>query len=403
MLRYQEALDRLLALEVPAQRERLPLARCAGRALAEEVRLDRDQPAFDRATMDGFALALDGGRDRFELVGSAAAGQGFEGRLRPGQAVRIFTGAPCPPGVTVVPIELTRSADREVHVLDPDALRPGRNIAWRGEDGRAGELVLESGRLLGPAQLAAAAMAGAEELLVFRAARVGIVTTGDEVGGAGPAGIRDSNGPMLAAFLQALGSPFERHHARDEEEPLRRALAEAGAGRELVVTTGGVSMGNRDLVPGAIEALGYRTLFHKVAIQPGKPVLVARHPEGRLFLGLPGNPVSVLATAHLFLLPVLRLFLGSRQSPWISLPLAADCSNPRERHLFLPARLEPEGVVPVRWNGSGDLLAAASADGFVSLPPQASWKSGERIGFLTYVGHQRGERALLPPRSERSS
>lgn len=158
-------------------------------------------------------------------------------------------------------------------------------------------------------------------------------------------------------------------------------------------------MGSRDLVPDTIARLGYETVFHKVAIQPGKPVLLARHPEGRLFLGLPGNPVSVLATAHLFLAPALRLFQGAKETGWSTLPIACDFEHKGKRHLFLPARLGQGGVTPVRWNGSGDLYSAAAADGFVSLPAGSAWSRGDEIPFLPYVGHVPGQRAELPPRA----
>jgi molybdopterin molybdotransferase len=401
MLSYAEALAALAALEVVERTELRPLREAAGCILAAPVRIDRDQPGFDRATMDGYAVRLDGDRARFPVVATVTAGEAFDGALAPGQALRIMTGAPCPPDVTVVPIELTDGGLDEVQVRERGALAPGRNIAWRGEDARAGDVVLEAGTRLAAATLSAAAMAGARELEVYRAPRVGVVTTGDEVGQDGPAGIRDSNGPLLAGFLGALGCPFARAHAPDDAAALERALATAAGDAEVVVTVGGVSMGAKDFIPGAAARLGYETVFHKVAVQPGKPIFAARSAAGRLLVGLPGNPVSVLATAHLFLLPALGRFLGGWLPAWLELPLASAFAQRGDRHLFLPATLGDGGVRPVAWNGSGDLLAAAAGDGLVDLPPGNSFAAGAPVRFLPYVGHTLGERGTLPPRASR--
>ncbi len=398
MLSVEEALLRIAALEVGVSTERVGLSSAGGRVLAQAVALDRDQPGFDRSTMDGYAVCLDGDAGSFEVVATVVAGSLFEGSLSPGQAVRIMTGAPCPRGVTVVPIELTDGGEATVTVTEPAALQPGRNIAWRGEDGHAGDVILEPGTRLGPAALAAAAMAGAESLDVYTLPRVAVITTGDEVGKDGPAGIRDSNGPMLTAFLSGLGLAHTRRHAPDDEGRLEQLLAEGRDRADVVVTVGGVSMGTRDLVPETAAALGFETVLHKVAVQPGKPIFIARNEDGKLFIGLPGNPVSVLVTAHLFLLPALARFWGDTTPPWSTQRLATDWKHTGRRHLFLPAALGDDGVTPVAWNGSGDLLAAAAADGLLDLPVGSDLSAGDRVRFLPFAGHVAGQRAQLPPR-----
>ena len=401
MLDYDQALALIAAIEAPAASERVPLAAAAGRVLAADVALGRDQPGFDRATMDGYALRLDGERDRFEVVGTVHAGETAAAAPRPGQALRIMTGAPCPPGVTVVPIESTDGGAQTVTVHDPAALRPGRNIAFRGEDGHAGDRIVAAGTRLTPAVLAAAAMGGATELAVHPAPRLAVVTTGDEVGAAGEAGIADSNGPLLAAIAGGLALPCARHHAADDAADLRTALETAAADGEIVVTTGGVSAGDRDLVPPIAAELGFEQILHKVAIQPGKPVFLARRADGRCLLGLPGNPVSVLATAHLFLAPLVGRFQGGWSLPWLRLPVAAALAHRKPRELFQPARLTAGGVVPMAWNGSGDLLCAAAADGLVRLVPGITKAAGEPVRFLPYLGTPLGSRGLLPPRETR--
>ena len=148
-----------------------------------------------------------------------------------------------------------------------------------------------------------------------------------------------------------------------------------------------------------LDQLGFETVFHKVQVQPGKPVLVASRGDGALFVGLPGNPVSVLATAHLFLFPALGKYLGGWTPRWIQAPMGADYEHRGRRHLFLPASFQGDGLVPAQWNGSGDLIAAAAADGLVELAVGASFRAGEPARFLPYIGHALGERAVLPPRS----
>jgi len=400
MLEFDDALAQLLAERLDAHTESRTLARSAGRVLAAPVTLARDQPSFDRATMDGYAVCLADGVTRYRVRGVVDAGTQYEGALQPGECVRIMTGAPCPANTTVVQVERTDGGEHEVHVTEPDALVPGKHIAWAGEDGRAGDTVLAAGTKLSPSTLSVAAMAGARELDVFTPPRLALIGTGDEVGSDGEAGIADSNGPLLAAFAAALGCPARGYHAPDDPESLRRVLEQAGEEADIVVTVGGVSMGRKDLVPDVTERLGYAPRFHKVAIQPGKPVLFARHAEGRFLLGLPGNPVSVLVTAHLFLAPLVGLFLGGWTPRWQRLPLAREHQHRGKRRLFLPARCTPEGLEPVRWNGSGDLLAAGTADGLLDLAPDSRHAAGAAMAFLPFLGHTLGEVGTLPPRGD---
>lgn len=405
MLTFPEAQAALAALDLGprAQRtETVPLGEARGRVLAEDVAIDRDQPGFDRATMDGFAVVPSGDAATFAVKGTVTAGTMFEGELGPGEAVRIMTGAPAPARTTVVPIERTDWADGADEVTIDHVPAPGKNIAWRGEDARDGDVLVPRGTRLAPAHLSVAAMAGATKVLVQVRPRVCVVTTGDEVGGAGPAGIRDSNGPLLDGLVEAAGALVERRHARDREGELEAALRAAADAADVVVTTGGVSMGSHDLVPQTLASIGFETVFHKVQVQPGKPVLVAKHPDGTLFCGLPGNPVSVLATAHLFLFPAMAPLLGGWRPEFVEVSMAAAYEHKGRRHLFLPARIEGGGLVPVRWNGSGDLIAAAAADGLVDLPIGARFAAGDRARFLPYVGHALSERALMPPRAARS-
>ena len=398
MLTYADGLAAIAAL--PAlDSERVALADAGGRTLAEDVRLSGDQPPFDRATMDGYALRWVDGIDSYRVIATVAAGSTFTGQLAPGEAVRIMTGAPCPTGTTVVAIEMTDRGREQVVLSDPAAVKPGRNIAWRGEDGRRGALIVSAGTRLSPVLLSACAMAGATSVMVAASPRLALVTTGDEVGDTGEAGIHDSNGPFLSAFAAELGLPARRTHARDADDVLRQSLRLATDSAEVVVTTGGVSAGDRDLVPAIANELGFTTVFHHLAMQPGKPVLLARRGERQFLVGLPGNPVSVVATAHLVLWPLLRRLQGADPAPWLELPVTVPWHHRGNRQLFLPARLVAGGVEPLSWNGSGDLLAAASADALIDLPPGSELTAGALVRVLPYVGSQAGEHGTLPSRT----
>ncbi len=276
MRTLEQALAALQSLAVRQEMRRVPLSAALGQVLAEEVAAASDQPPFDRTTMDGFAVALDGDRTTFDVLTTVLAGETYPGPLAPGQAVRIMTGAPCPAGATVVPIERTDggpSGAQGTVSIEPEALLPGKNIAWRGQDAKAGEAILQAGVRLAPQTLSSAAMAGRSNLWIYAPPRVSIVTTGDEVGARGPASVRNSNGPLLAAFCASLGVPYQTWHALDEPNELRETLRAAARSSDIVVTVGGVSMGTADLVPGSAQSLGFERVLHKVAIQPGKPVV----------------------------------------------------------------------------------------------------------------------------------
>ncbi len=397
MLSYNQACDLIHNQRTPTQTEKLSVDDCFNRVLSHPVYLPKDQPSFDRSTMDGFAIKPNRSERIFRVVDIVHAGEQFNGQLQAGEAIRIMTGAPCPPDTCVVPIELCYHSDESVTIQDSAPLDVGKNIAKRGEDGHAGDVIAEAGTRLGAAVLASCAMAGATTLEVFKNPRIAIVTTGDEVGGDGDAQICDSNGPLLHAFCRALHCDAKRYLAKDTVGGLAACLVQAANEADIVVTTGGVSAGAKDFVPQVANELGFKTVFHKVAIQPGKPVLVCQHRDGRFLVGLPGNPVSVLATAHLFLIHIIGVYWGGWQPEWIKLPLINACRS-NKRHLFLPAALRDGGIDPARWNGSGDLLAAAAADGIIDIPPDSSLEAGTMVGFLPYIGGVIADRGILPPR-----
>lgn len=315
MISYAEALGLVLHHARPLGAIALPLADCLGLALAEDLAAGEDIPPFDNSAMDGYALRAGDARGaplRLEVCGGLGAGQ-VAPALPPGAALRIMTGAPVPAGAdTVVPQEDTRSGDGWVELLRPPA--PGANIRRAGEDIPRGAAVGRAGRALRPADIGVLASLGFGAVPVRPRVRVAVLTTGNELVDAGerpgPGRIRDANIHAVGAQVAACGGlplPFPRipDAPGRVEETLRRALA----GADVILTTGGVSVGDYDFVKPALEALGAERVFWKVAQKPGQPLGLWAW-EGRPVFGLPGNPVAAMLMVEEFVRPLLRRMMG---------------------------------------------------------------------------------------------
>jgi molybdopterin molybdotransferase len=373
----------------PGRLEEVSLAAACGRVLARPVRADRDQPPFHRSTRDGFAVraadvagATEASPVALQVVGEVPAGAVFAGQVGPGQAVEIMTGAPLPAGAdAVVMVEhTTRPAPGTVLVARP--LGAGDHFVPQGSELPAGAEALPAGRMIDPAAVGLLASLGCARPAVFARPRVAILGTGDEIVPVdvtpGVAQIRNSNEAALSAQIaRAGGDPVPLGVAPDERAPLEAALRAAFAAAELVLVTGGVSMGKYDLVEPALAALGARVLFDGVAIRPGRP-LVFGWVGDTPFFGLPGNPLSALVTFELFVRPALARLAGAPPAP-LRLAAARLAEAVRQRPVpltvFLPAELveAPDGeealVRPLPSQGSGDLGAMARADVLIALPP----------------------------------
>ncbi len=413
LLSYDEALAAVLSRAARLGEESVGLPESRGRVLASDVMTDRDQPPFDRSAMDGFAVVADSveAGTWYPIVGEVAAGAVEDGILSAGQVMRIATGAALPRGAdATIPIEKAE-VDGEWDGGQNGGQSGGQNsgrvrfpaggcAAWscihkRASDARAGHVVLAKGTVMGPAQVGIAATVGAVRLTVIARPRVAVLTTGDEVldpatttGDMQVQQIRNSNGPMLCALLGAMGIEADavRHvHVADDLEATIEAARHAVETSDVVLTTGGVSVGARDYLPRAWDALGVEKILHGVAIQPGKPVYVGvrEAADGRcLVLGLPGNPVSVLATAHLFAYPALCRMMGMPMPSWQRVRLSESVKAKSAREVFRAAVLcdarnasvddeddhvgATARVIP--WQGSGDLMHTATATGWVRLP-----------------------------------
>ncbi len=389
MISVEQALARCLALAPALPVEQVPLARAAGRWLASPVSARRDQPPFDASAMDGYALIGDPAPgESFVVVGEAGAGHGFTGALRPGEAVRIFTGAPIPPGADRVVIQEDVDRQGERITIRPNA-DVARHIRPRGQDFATGFAV--GPRLLRPADLGLLAAMNLATLPLHRRPVVAILATGDELvqpgEEPGPDQIPSSNGVMLAAIAEAEGARVRLLPiARDRIEELT-TLLQLASDADLVVTIGGASVGDHDLVARAAEGLGLERAFWKVAMRPGKPLMAGRM-GGAALLGLPGNPVSAFVAAQLFLRPMLRAMQGDpAPAPHVQAGiLGTDQAETGARTHYMRARLtpgQPPVVTPFVRQDSALLTVLAEADALLIRPQgDGPRKAGERVDYL---------------------
>ncbi len=392
MISVLEALQIVLPQARPLPPETVPLdSSSLGLVLAEDVASDLDMPPFAKALMDGYAVRaadLATGQAVLAVVEEVPAGHTPRRPVGTGQAARIMTGAPIPPGAdAVVMIEHSKLLDEGRVLLEETPSPPaGQNVLPRGREMRRGDIVLRAGSVLRPQEFGLLAAVGRTAVQVRPAPRVAILPTGDEIvepaQAPGPGQIRNSNGPMLLAqTCRAGGQPRLLGIARDHRASLRALIGE-GLQADILVLSGGVSAGKHDLVPGVLEELGVRVLFHKIQIKPGKPLLFGIHDKNdapTLVFGLPGNPVSSLVCFELFIRPAIRRLKGLSDPGPLLVParLTEDYPYRTDRPTYHPARLflggaAKEGsawcVQPVPWFGSPDLRGLLAANAFVLLP-----------------------------------
>lgn len=386
-LRADEALARILGAVAPVDgREFIPLLDALGRVLDEDVVSPFDVPGHRNSAVDGYAVrAADlpaAGKDaRLTLIGTALAGKPFGGGVGAGEAVRVMTGAPLPAGAdTALMQEQVRLQDGQIIVGDRHSL--GENVRQAGEDLRRGEIALRAGRLLTPADIGLLASLGLTEIPVKHRVRVAVLSTGDELTPLGeipsPGMIHDSNRYSLLAALRRPGvETLDLGIVRDKPDELRAALSEASRSADVLLTTGGVSVGEADYVRPLLAELG-RVEFWKIAVKPGRPLAFGRIGDC-LFFGLPGNPVAVLVTYGLFVRPALFRRMGVADPPQ-PLILQARLTAPLRKK---PGRTEyprgflertPDGdwrVTPFRRQGSGILRSMSEANALIHLPFEA--------------------------------
>ncbi|MBA3365494.1 MAG: molybdopterin molybdotransferase MoeA, partial [Actinobacteria bacterium] len=376
LLPLEEAQARILGRASPLPGETVRLEHAAGRVLAEPARALVDLPPFASSAMDGFAVRASDTPGTLTVVGAVAAGRPTSTVVAPGQAIGIATGGVVPGGAdAVVPIEYVVHHDNTIRLAD--AVRAGANVRPEGGDVRCGDLVIERGVRLAPAHVGALAAIGAAEVVCGRRPRAAVLATGTELQVPGkplaPGQIYESNAPMLAAQLAAAGALVERFSSVRDDEGVHRAAIGRALDFDLVVTSGGVSVGEHDLVRRVAQELGVEEVFWGVAMKPGKPVSFGVR-GGTLVFGLPGNPVSSLVAHELFVRPaVLALQGASEPGPVFERAvLARSVKRDPARDQFLRARLldrvEGRAAEPIAGQESHMIARAASASALVHVP-----------------------------------
>jgi molybdenum cofactor synthesis domain-containing protein len=400
MLRIEDALNLILERTPILTEEEVLLAEGIGRALRRDAVSDLDLPPFDRARMDGYALRASETKGatvdhpaRLRAVGEAAAGFSFAGEVKPGEAVRIMTGAPVPSGADAVQkIEVINVLD-DGFIEVTEEVKNEQFITPRGTEARAGDVMVKAGELITPAVAAVLASFGYARVTVSRRPRLALLSTGTELVEVdrkpGPSQIRTSTTYSLAGYAQAAGAEvISAGIVLDDFTATREAIAKALESSDVVMLSGGVSMGDYDLVKPALKYLGADVIVEKVAMHPGNPTVFAKIGE-KLIFGLPGNPVSVAVSFHLFARPALLKMLGLNE---IHLPRArvfaarsVKGAPPRRSHqpgklVIRDGRVEAE---PLKWSGSSDLVAFMNAAILIVVPEDRSMiEAGELVEVI---------------------
>lgn len=388
MITVSEALGHLFALVSPLTAETVPLAQAGGRILAQPAVARRDQPPFDGSAMDGYAVRDEDAAPGacLTVIGEAAAGHRFEGAVGPGQAVRIFTGAPVPDGATRVVIQEDVSRDGDQITLGSN-LDTKTHIRPAGSDFKIGDS-LDAPRRLSPSDVALLASMNIAEVTVARKPRVALISTGDELVMPGetpsPDQIIASNTFGLKALLDQLGAePRVLPIARDTRSSLEMCF-DLAEGADLVVTIGGASVGDHDLVGNVAQDLGMQQAFYKVAMRPGKPLMAGRMGDAAM-LGLPGNPVSAIVCGYIFMAPMIRVMLGLPATPAPRQTARLGCDMPKggPREHYMRAALTDGEIVPEGRQDSSLLSLLAHSDALMVRPvDDAPRQKGELVEYI---------------------
>ncbi|MEM6694477.1 MAG: gephyrin-like molybdotransferase Glp [Pseudomonadota bacterium] len=388
MISVDEALEQLFALADPTEVTTVPLAEAAGRVLAEPIVAARDQPPFAASAMDGYAMAAEdavAGRTT-RVIGEAVAGAGFAGAVNPGESVRIFTGAPVPQGAerVVIQEDVTREGDHATITGQPG---PGAHIRPAGADFALGDSV-SAPRLLSPQDLALIASMNAAQVRVHRRPVVALMANGDELvmpgETPGPDQIIASNAFGLAALVETVGATARMLPIARDNPASIKALLQMAEGADLVVTIGGASVGEHDLIAPVTAELGMTPAFYKVAMRPGKPLMAGRLGQTAM-VGLPGNPVSAMVCGHIFLVPMLRAMqgLGRAPAPRLQARLTADIPANGPREHYMRASVDAQGITAAPTQDSALLTVLARSNALLIRPPSDGPRAaGETLEYV---------------------
>jgi molybdopterin molybdotransferase len=373
--------------------EQVPLERAVGRVLQQSVHAERDQPPFDRVMMDGIAIRyadFESGATAFPVQSTQMAGDPAHS-LEAGNAIEIMTGAALPDGADcIVPVERITVTDGTAEIEAGYESAAGRFIHVRASDHAAGAELLKPGLRVAPADIAIIASAGLPEVTVSKIPAIRVISTGNELVPAGaaiePHQVRMSNGAAVIAMLNQHGyTDCEHDHLVDEIDVLRERIARHLADADILILSGGVSMGKADYVPQVLDELGVEVVFHKVSQRPGKPMWFGIGPDGQAVFALPGNPVSTLVCSRQYVIPALAQASGAAPGNPEFAALAQDVAFSPKLTCFLPARLVSNAAgtllaLPVQTNTSGDFAALTGTDGYVELAlEQTHFETGTTV------------------------
>lgn len=398
MLPVSEAIQIVIQRTPTLPSETIDLRNALDRVLVEDVIADSDLPPFDRSQMDGYAVRADDVQQtpaRLRIVGESAAGRGWHQQMQSGEAVRIMTGAPVPPGAdSVQQVEVTRELNghSEVEILQP--VVRGKSIVKQGEEIKNGQIVLRAGEQINAGAVAVLASFGYARVQVGKQPRLAVLATGSELVAVdkqpGQDQIRDSNNLTIGAYARLAGASVELLPlAGDDTALLKSQISEAAERSDIVVTSGGVSVGVYDFTKTAFRELGAQIFFERVKLRPGKPTVFAKLPNGPLFFGLPGNPVSVSVTFNLFVRTSILAMQGANHTELRSesAVLGRSVKGSTERESYLPAILSTDQdarlvAEPLKWGGSSDFVAFARANALIVIPQDAGTIEA---GTMVYV------------------
>lgn len=373
MIRIEEAYKLVTGAVVPMGTEKVGLKECLYRVLMEDIISDVDMPPFNKSAMDGYACRMEDIGIPLKLIETIPAGKAPEKKIAKGECSAIMTGAPVPEGADcVIMVELTKK-DEDGNIIYT-GITTKANIAHKAEDVSKGDILIEKGTFIEPQHIAILAATGYDMPQVAKKPEVGIISTGDEIvephEEPGISKIRNSNAYQLIGQVQKCGATANYIGiARDNEQATYEIISKALKENDLVMLTGGISMGQFDFIPAVFEKLGAEVLFQTLAVQPGKPTLFGKIGNKRIF-GLPGNPVSAFNTFELLVRPYLRLSMGAR-SGWkmVKLQMGAPYTRKKtKRDSFLPVKIEQGKVYPKDYHGSAHIQAITNADGFIMIP-----------------------------------
>ena len=393
MLTAAEATQAILAAVRALESETVSLADATGRILSQSVKAERDQPPFDRVMMDGIAIAYaefaEGNRS-FAIQSTQAAGDPAQ-TLKPGHAIEIMTGASLPANADcIIPVERIIVNESGAHVEANYSATERQFIHAAGSDHNKDAELLQPGTRISPMEIAIIASCGLPDVRVAKQPRISAISTGNELVAAGEAieahQIRLSNGPAIVAMLEENGCADATHeHLVDEPELLRERIAQHLQHADVLILSGGVSMGKADYVPQVLNDLGVDVTFHKISQRPGRPMWFGTRPDGQAVFALPGNPVSTLVCARQYVIPALRHMSGMAAAAPQFASLTADVTFKPELTNFLPVKLISNAAgsvlaMPVHTNTSGDFASLSGTDGYVELAlEQSDFKAGTTV------------------------